>query len=167
MIPLESFANWFTKSSISYIHLLLADFRGDEYQPDAIYRKLPAVSLPATQETAYIAIRYRNAQVSSRWLTVQFDNVAISGFTTSLNAISKELITAIYPNPCSTVLNIQHSSDAGIIQLIDQSGRIIQQINFILGLQQTSLSAEDLAVGTYYISLQQNGSVCTKPFFRR
>jgi hypothetical protein len=145
---------------------LLADFRGDLYQPDATYRLLNSILLPATQETAYIAIRYRNSQVSSSWLTVRFDNVAISGLTSSVETPSSELITSVYPNPCTDVLNIEHSSDANTLELRDYLGRTFQHINIISGQSQTALQLQNLTSGFYYITVQQDGQTFSRGFVK-
>lgn len=145
---------------------LLADFRGDLYEADATYRLLSSISLPATQETAYIAIRYLNAQVSSRWLTVRFDNVAISGLTTSVKSPSSELITSVYPNPCTDVLNIEHSSDASAINVHDYLGRPVQHISINRGQFQTELQLQNLASGFYYITVQQSGQRFSRGFVK-
>lgn len=145
---------------------LLADFRGDLYQADATYRLLDAISLPATQETAYIAIRYRNAQVSSRWLTVRFDNVAVSGPTTSLHPPADELIISVYPNPCIDVLIAQHASEAGTLVLRDHLGRPVQGKYIINGQSQTSLPVKHLADGFYYITIEQGGMISSRAFMK-
>lgn len=146
---------------------LLADFRGDLYQADGTYRLLNPISLPATQETAYIAIRYLNAQVSSRWLTVRFDNIGISGLTTSVKTPASDLITSVYPNPCTDVLNIEHSSDVAAIELRDYLGRPIQQINIIGGQSKTELQLSNLASGFYYITVREDGQIFSRGFVKR
>ncbi len=146
---------------------LLQDFRGDLYQADATYRRLDPIPLPATQETAYIAIRYRNAQVSSRWLTVRFDNVGISALTTSVTPPTSEMITSVFPNPCMDEINIQHSSEAGAIVLRDYLGRAIHDADIIQGQRQTTLSVKNFAAGLYVITIEQNGRISSKVVMKK
>jgi hypothetical protein len=144
----------------------LADFRGDLYQADATYRLLEPIPLPATQEIAYIAIRYRNAQVSSRWLTVRFDNVAISGLATSLTPPAAELITSVFPNPCTDVLDVKHATDAGTIVMCDHWGRIVLENKIMKGQSQTSLPVQHLSSGFYYITVEQEGKIHSRVFIK-
>jgi hypothetical protein len=146
---------------------LLVDFRGSLYQPDATYRLLNGIYLSATQEMAYIAFRYRNAQVSSTWLTVQFDNIAISDLSTSVNPPTTDLILSVYPNPCTEVLTIQHSEDAGMLVLHDYMGRAIQHTQIIQGQSQTSLPVRHLAGGFYYVTIMQAGQILSRGFMKR
>ena len=80
---------------------LLFDFRDAEYINDNTYRLQTGLVLPAMGELSYIAIRYRNSDCSSNWLSVFFDNVAISGNggtgVDTLNADESNL--SIFPNP--------------------------------------------------------------------
>lgn len=145
---------------------LLADFRGDSYQADATYRLLSPRSLDPTQETAYIAVRYRNAQVSSRWLTVRFDNVAMSGTTTAVIPVEGRLNISVFPNPCLDIINILHSNEGGEIMLYDYSGKEIYRVRMINGHTITSLPVEKLEPGLYQISLRQNGHIDTEAFIK-
>jgi hypothetical protein len=136
---------------------LLADFRGDTYQADATYRLLPAITLPPSQETAYIGIRYLNAQVSSRWLTVRFDNVAVSGITTSVQPNENPLISTLYPNPCSDVITVEHTASEGMVVLHDQSGRVLDCTEIVTGQTQTTVSMQSQPCGLYFATIEQGG----------
>jgi hypothetical protein len=141
---------------------LLADFRGDLYQADATYRRLHSVALPATQETAYIAIRYRNAQVSSRWLTVQFDNVGISGITTAAHTPWNESKVSMYPNPCTDVLSVEHGTGEGLIVLRDQLGKVIACADIVQDQSHTDIPVHQLYSGLYYVTIQQESRIIAK-----
>ncbi|MDQ3016413.1 MAG: T9SS type A sorting domain-containing protein [Bacteroidota bacterium] len=133
----------------------LADFRGNLYIADNVYRLLEPVALSTSIETAYLAIRYRNADVSSRWLTVRFDNVAISGQTTSVNPTDTPLSISLFPNPCTTTLTIQHNNDGGQLFVRDISGRLINQCSLLRGQSTTTIDVVDLPVGFYNIVIEQ------------
>lgn len=133
---------------------LLKDFRGGDYITDATYRLLSGVSLPPSSETSYIAIRYRNAQVSSRWLHVRFDNVAVSGLTTSVHPESPILITRVFPNPSTDWVSIQHHDAGGTITIYDQLGRVIYDERITSGATETRIPLSTYSVGCYYIQLQ-------------
>lgn len=154
--------NPLSASSIS----LLADFRGDKYQADAMYRLLTDISLPATQDSAYIAIRYRNGEVSSRWLTVRFDNIAISGLTTSVDPPASGWITSVYPNPCSDILNILHSGESGTITICDYMGTTIHRTTIIQDQSLTSVPVDYLPGGIFFITIQQAGHIASSRFIK-
>jgi hypothetical protein len=138
---------------------LLADFRGDLYQADATYRRLNSVALPATQETAYIAIRYRNAQVSSRWLTVQFDNVGISGITTATHPTLNPSTIAMYPNPCTDELTIEHITGKGSLIVRDLLGKIVSCTYIQQDQTQSAIPMQSLHSGLYFVTIEQQGKV--------
>lgn len=145
---------------------LLADFRGDEYVADATYRLLNEIALAPTPDSAFIAIRYRNAEVSSRWLTVRFDNIAISSQTTAVDPPLQGLIMSLYPNPANDVVNIVHADEAGVIVMRDYRGRVIQQMKIATGQTMTSIFVGNLAGGFYCATLLQGGRESSAVFMK-
>lgn len=104
--------------------LLLFDFRGSEYITDGVYRRKENINLPANNEISYLAIRYRNTDCSSKWLTVSFDNVAING---NLSSIKDEVDdeTKIYPNPATNVVNITTVKPISNLTISSIEGKVI------------------------------------------
>jgi hypothetical protein len=133
----------------------LAEFRDANYQADNEYRLLTGITLPQTNEMAYIGIRYRNAEASSRWLYVRFDNVAISESTTSMNIPTGLHQCVIYPNPTTDDLTILHKETGGLVSVYDQRGIRLCQYPLRQGETSTMLSFRELPQGIYRLSIQE------------
>ena len=87
--------------SLATLKTLLFDFRDSDYIADNVYRVKTDISLSASTEPSFIAIRYRNSDCSSKWLTVNFDNIAISANgSVGINDLDNRAGKVnIYPNP--------------------------------------------------------------------
>ena len=112
--------------SLATLKLLLLDFRGSEYIADGIYRRKDNINLPATNEMSYLAIRYRNTDCSSQWLTVSFDNIAINGNVTSIKekkASDNKII--MYPNPATGIVNIVAVNPISNLAIYSLGGEVI------------------------------------------
>ena len=133
----------------------LEEFRDDEYVADNVYRLLSAISLPATDEMAFIGLRYRNAEVSSRWLHVRFDNVAVSSNTTSIDEPGKIQLLKVYPNPATEEVTISHSESGGTVYLYDIVGGLLQKCELAKGQTTTTLSLMPWPQGHYRLVLQE------------
>ncbi|HSF89194.1 MAG TPA: hypothetical protein VLA46_07235, partial [Saprospiraceae bacterium] len=93
----------------------LAEFRDADYQTDNVYRLLSAITLPVTNDLAHIGLRYRNAEASSRWLHVRFDNIAVRGSTSSIPKPDSGKANVIYPNPTYDEVTILHRETGGTV----------------------------------------------------
>ena len=142
---------------------LLFDFRNTEYISDDTYRVKTDIMLPPLVGSSHIAIRYRNTDCSSNWLTVFFDNLAISGNTLDLNELNQnKLKTNIFPNPFSISTNIefQYSLVDATLTIYNSKGNQVRQIKNIDG-NSIKLEKEALSNGIYFITLTQNNTVLT------
>jgi hypothetical protein len=86
-------------------------------------------------------------------------NIIINGF----NRISENLLEqiAIYPNPASTVLNINNAKSADI-QVFDILGKtIFSQENISVNER---INVSNLENGTYFIKISMDNAVITKKF---
>lgn len=139
---------------------LLFDFRNTNYIADNIYRILTNIALPALSGNSYIAIRYRNTNCSSNWLTVFFDNIAISGSTVGITPLNNQARAVnIYPNPLSSEATVSGINLSGsTIDIYNSLGIQVRQIKNIEG-QVFKFNREDLSNGIYYIKLSKNGEI--------
>ncbi len=103
---------------------LLLDFRGEEYITDFQYRQKSDIALPPSPGLSYIGIRYRNTDCSSKWLTVNFDNIAVNGNPLGLTEISEGNIR-VFPNPTSEFLTISADFDIESVQLFNSLGQLV------------------------------------------
>lgn len=133
----------------------LKQFRDADYQNDNEYHLLSGITLPATNEMAFIGIRYRNAEASSRWLYVRFDNIAVSEFTTSINVPPGQHHYVIYPNPTADDVTILHKETGGLVFVYDQRGVRLCQYPLRQGVTSTMLSFRELPQGIYRLSIQE------------
>jgi len=137
----------------------LKEFRGAEYQIDNVYRLLSGITLPETNETAYIGIRYRNADASSRWLYVRFDNIAISASMTSIEVPVTQKDGLVYPNPTTDQVTILHKETGGVVFLYDQSGMLLKQFPLNNGQTKTTLSLRQWPEGLYQVVIERENKL--------
>lgn len=147
--------------SLATAKILLFDFRGSEYNPDDMYRFKTDIDLPAYDGLSYLAIRYRNSDCSSNWLTVYFDNVAIKGGTVGLSELELESNhVSIFPNPTNGVLNIDSQLEVTSIQIFNLNGKNVYSIvNFD---SKNSIDLSELDNGFYIIKINSEKGVYTE-----
>ncbi|MFA6200557.1 MAG: T9SS type A sorting domain-containing protein [Bacteroidales bacterium] len=136
--------------------LLLFDIRGDEYVNDYTFHLKANIDLPSYSGLSYIAIRYRNTDCSSKWLSVGFDNIAISGNNSGLNDLeTNSTIINLYPNPANdkATLEIKGLTKAADIIVYDINGRKVKQYNLNAGQRELEIDVNDLAKGVYEIKI--------------
>ncbi len=133
----------------------LAEFRDTDYQADNVYRLITGIALPATNEMAHIGLRYRNAEASSRWLHVRFDNIAVRESTTSIDIPAAETDCVIYPNPTRDEVTILHDETGGKVFFYDQTGFPLCQYSLNNSQTSTTLSLRQWAPGVYRLVIQQ------------
>jgi len=103
--------------------VLLFDFRNSEYVADNTYRTKENIDLPAFSGLSYLAIRYKNSDCSSNWLTVHFDDITISEGTVGLDDFWLNEIN-IYPNPTSNEIHIDNTLNLiNSFKIIDNLGK--------------------------------------------
>ena len=92
--------------------------------------------------------------VSAGNYDVTFDkSTGYYAFTTTLsnheNSISK---VKIYPNPSNTIWNISHTTTIDSVELIDVTGKIIQ--NYNPNATQFELDGSSLSIGVYFVKIK-------------
>ena len=108
---------------------LLFDFRDSEYVTGFAYHMKENIALPAFDGLSYLAVRYRNTDCSSKWLTVNFDNVAISGGTVGVHEVENEADQiSIYPNPASDMVRVDTKSQIESLDIFDITGARIKSL---------------------------------------
>lgn len=142
--------------------LLLFDFRDTEYVTDNTYRVKTALDLPPTAGNGYIAIRYRNTDCSSKWLTVSFDNIGISGIGHAgikNNATSEETLR-VYPNPSQGIFFVNTPQPVDRIDVFNAGGNQLTD-----AAQTKSPNKIDLSrypKGVYFIRVYAGGAFYTE-----
>lgn len=144
----------------------LAEFRDGEYQADNVYRLLSAITLPATNEIAHIGFRYRNAEASSRWLHVRFDNIAVRGSTTSIPKPNFGKTNVIYPNPTHDEVTILHPKSGGIVFFYNQTGILLCRYPLNDNQTSTTLMLDHWPQGMYRLVIQQQDQMESKTLLR-
>src|SRR5690606_11139399 len=69
--------------------------------------------------------------------------------------ISATQIARIYPNPATSVLNIEMNEEAQSMELIDMTGKSVMKINESFSSRQVSV--DGLKNGVYVLKIEQNG----------
>lgn len=141
---------------------LLFDFRGNEYQPDDVYRIKTGLVLPPMGGLSYFAMRYRNTDCSSKWLTVYFDNISISGTSLGVNNKLKEDNVSIYPNPSNGKFRISHTNDVISISINDYTGKTVYYSSNTNNHTTTEIDLSDEPKGIYLINIKRNKGLSTR-----
>lgn len=147
--------------SVATSKILLFDFRDEAYLTDNTYRILPEVDLPQSEGLSYLAIRYRNTDCSSKWLTVHFDNIAISGGTTGLNEISKNQ-NEIYPNPSTGYFMVNSLKEIESISIQNEKGQLVYQSSNSIGSNRVEIDLSNKPKGIYILRIQQGKELTTQ-----
>lgn len=136
---------------------LLFDFRGSEYIIDNTYRMKSNIILPQSEGLSYFAIRYRNTDCSSKWLTVCFDNVAISGNTVGINELSNHNNLLIYPNPTKGgKFYMNYSVKPLSIKVFNQIGQMVQNVHIIENVfNKVEIDLSNQIKGIYVIEVRE------------
>lgn len=142
---------------------LLFDFRGSEYQTDNTWRAKTNIALTASTGLCYLAIRYRNTDCSSKWLTVNFDNIAISG---SGSTFIKEFENSwsdlqLFPNPSSGVVTVKNAGDAHIL-VQNEIGQTVYSSDSAPDSASTEIDLFGLPKGIYFITLNKGHERMTR-----
>ena len=120
------------------------------------------VSLAAFTGQAEVFVKY--VGTSNYGNNMYIDNINISS-ATSLS--ENELVSLnVYPNPASTEVNVSFEAKNAdySVRLIDLQGRVIanQNLTNLNGTQVISIPTENVAKGSYIVSITSNGMTSTK-----
>ncbi|MCW3105308.1 MAG: Endonuclease [Bacteroidetes bacterium] len=142
---------------------LLFDVRGADYVNDYTYKLKTNLVLPASPGNSYIAIRYRNTNCSSKWLTVSFDNVAIRGSSTTGTGDvtnSSDNVT-VYPNPAKGKFFIDAGNISGL-EVFNLSGEKICSVTEPQHCGESEIDLSGYPAGIYFVRIKKEGSVISK-----
>ncbi len=143
---------------------LLIDFRGNEYLADDTYRIKSDITLPPSNGLSYLAIRYRNTDCSSKWLTVYFDNIAISGSTVGLNESGNHKNLSVYPNPTKDgKFYLDYSGKPTSIQVLNILGQLVQNVSVVDNtINKAAVDLSNQVKGIYLIVVRDGEAYYTQ-----
>lgn len=140
--------------------VLIHDFRGADYVTSSSFEKLENLSLPSFNGLSYLAIRYRNSNCSSHWLTVGYDNISISGSPTSTIDNGALEQVKIYPNPSAEQVTIEGKSEISQVIVYNQLGQ--QMDVLVLSGTRAQLDVSEYSKGVYSLLLVSNEGTSTR-----
>jgi hypothetical protein len=144
--------------SLASMITLLFDFRGNDYQNDYTFHKIDTISLTGSTQSQYIAIRYRNTDCSSKWLSVNFDNVAISGMgNSSVDQYTKNQEVAIFPNPSHGFFKLDTEQLIEGVKIFNLLGQELTSSDYFFNNLNNSIEFKTEHNGVYLIQYQING----------
>ena len=147
--------------SFALSKILLLDFRGAEYINDYTFHVKTDITLPAAGGFSYLAIRYRNTDCSSQWLSVAFDNIALSEANVGKNEVNSGAGQAkVYPNPAKDHLSIATgSSTKQSLEIHNLKGQAMYSSE-ILGNKSIDISG--FPTGIYILKLNSDRETIVK-----
>ena len=131
--------------------IVLHDFRDTSYKRTGNWEKLTNINIPNTSGKTYIAFKYKTV---NNWLTVKFDNLAITqNANTSIRQFDYGTIN-IYPNPAKDFLTI-HTGTMNIqndcyLKIYDNFGKLVLEK---MKYDETQIDISNLVNGIYHIQL--------------
>jgi hypothetical protein len=142
---------------------LLFDFRNNDYSNDYTYHLLAPIDLLGSSQTQYFTIRYRNTDCSSKWLSVNFDNIAISG-NSQINIENQTQIPnyQIYPNPVHDYLIIKSDQSIDKIKILNVIGKEVFQSKPDLNSNHSEIDFKSLPNGIYFVQIVSNQHLFTQ-----
>jgi hypothetical protein len=120
------------------------------------------VSLAAYAGQSEVFVKY--VGTSNYGNNMYIDNINISSAT----SLSENELTSlsVYPNPASTEVNVSFEAKNAnyLVKLVDLQGRVIsnQNLTNLNGTQVISIPTENVAKGSYIVSITSNGLTSTK-----
>lgn len=131
--------------------ILIHDFRDTNYKKTGNWEKLTNINVPNTSGKTYIAFKYKTV---NNWLTVKFDNLALTqNAGTSTNQIENTTIN-IYPNPASGFLSINSGTMTNQneyhLKIYDNFGKLVLEK---IKCDEKQIDIRNLANGIYHIQL--------------
>lgn len=112
--------------SLATSQTLLFDFRNTDYVNDYTYHVKTNIALPPLNGTSYFAVRYRNTNCSAKWLTVSFDNIALSGNATmNIPGNFNVEMVKVYPNPSSGKLFMESNERLNRVEIKNIVGETV------------------------------------------
>lgn len=120
------------------------------------------VSLAAFTGQSEVFVKY--VGTSNYGNNMYIDNINISSAT----SLSENELTSlsVYPNPASTEVNVSFEAKNAnyLVKLVDLQGRVIanQNLTNLNGTQVISIPTENVAKGSYIVSITSNGLTSTK-----
>lgn len=143
--------------------ILLFDFRGEVYIQDNTYRSISDIPLPPSDEMSYLAIRYRNSDCSTRWLTVSFDEISISGGAVSNEEKRKrEAHISVHPNPSKGCFTVGHSAETSAVAVFNETGQEVFQGRNTRGRKMTTIDLSDQPKGIYILRIREGEEAFTR-----
>jgi len=134
----------------------LFDIRGDEYINDYTYHIKTNVDLPSYTGLSYFAIRYRNTDCSSKWMTVSFDNIAINDNSVGIKDVRTNNINInLYPNPANDKVKLEiegFTKDCDVI-IYDLYARAIKTYKISSNQNYLEIDINGLVKGIYNVKV--------------
>ncbi|MEI6124371.1 MAG: T9SS type A sorting domain-containing protein [Bacteroidota bacterium] len=144
---------------------LLFDFRGTEYVNDYTYHLKTNIVLPSSGGINFLAIRYRNTDCSSKWLSVAFDNIAINGNDVGIHELNTGTDqVSVYPNPAKDKLTIATNSNIKqSLEIYNMAGQSVYTSDL---LANTTIDISGFPTGVYIIKLNSDNETLVKKFVK-
>lgn len=149
--------------------ILLLDIRGDNY-PYMLseYTIKKNIELPKYDEPCYIAFRYKNDKFDTRWYTLHFDDLSISGVKTVTGIHNVELNEeniSVFPNPCHDVINLNGLKKASSIRIYSATGNLIYSADNVK--EEYSINVSKFANGIYILEVVNGNNKFKKKIMKK
>lgn len=124
---------------------------------------IPAVTIPPTVGSSYIAFRY---QATNNWFTIKIDNIDIAGAPASVSEQSAEgTVLSLYPDPVVDVLNVSLGGELvnAPVVVFDAAGKQVMHATTRNG----TFDVSGLNSGTYVLQVNNGTQLRRATFTKR
>jgi len=130
--------------------------------------ELSAKNLGAGANYSFLDIILPSGSVYYRLKMIDMDGASKYSYIAAIDNRNAGSIS-IYPNPVENIFTIQHIPVSGNMtaSIMDATGKKVRSIIFVQGSSQTTVSANNLLPGSYYIKLTDAKSNSTIKFIKR
>lgn len=137
--------------------VLLYDFRDDNYYyEEEEFRKVTDIAIPASEEMCYLALRYKNQDISKNLYTFYFDDIILSDVTLAgAETIAPVSQLKLFPVPCREEAVLSGLQGPAVIRLLDSMGSELLRINATDAT--CTIDTRSLPAGNYVVAVENSG----------
>jgi hypothetical protein len=135
----------------------------DMVSSSLVFVDLPAVPIPATPGTSYLALRY---QATNNWFTIQIDDIEITGAPEGIGEEHAEgMALSLYPDPAVDVLNVSLGGERvnASALVFDAAGKQVLLGNVRHGM----IDVAALSSGSYVLQVNDGSQIRRATFTKQ
>lgn len=162
---------WMIKPKVDYNIAIEVGFMTDPNNPST-FKSLKYANPSNKMELYTLDLSgYNSSYGKNLAILVKGETVYIDDFSYTNSILSTEdnvkSNLSIYPNPVSSILNVDYIEPFNWIKVYDINKRILKKIDFDSNKQQLQIDVTDFSKGLYFLEIQSNGKIDIQKFIKK